>query len=84
MWLVIRKKAAPVPNLSIPEAVRAALCYGWIDSTSRSLDGTRSMVWVSPRRKGSWWSETNKRPATRTSRVTQTAERAARGERAHP
>ncbi|CAN5583626.1 hypothetical protein BH23ACT6_BH23ACT6_26450 [soil metagenome] len=38
IWLVLHKKSAPVPNLTWPEAVRTALCFGWIDSTSGSLD----------------------------------------------
>ncbi|MGB5952467.1 MAG: YdeI/OmpD-associated family protein [Ornithinimicrobium sp.] len=60
IWLVLRKKSAPVPNLTWTEAVRTALCFGWIDSTSGTLDEHRSLVWVSPRRVGSWWSGINK------------------------
>ncbi|MGB3592760.1 MAG: YdeI/OmpD-associated family protein [Ornithinimicrobium sp.] len=61
VWLVLRKKSAPVPNLSWSQAVRVLLCFGWIDSTSRSLDDHRSKLWVCPRKKGSWWSGVNKR-----------------------
>ncbi|MGB3186726.1 MAG: YdeI/OmpD-associated family protein [Ornithinimicrobium sp.] len=60
IWLVLRKKSAPVPNLSWPQAVRTALCFGWIDSTAGTLDEHRSILWVSPRRAGSWWSRINK------------------------
>lgn len=61
VWLVLRKKSAPRPNLSWPQAVRVLLCFGWIDSTSGSLDEHRSKLWVCPRKKGSWWSGINKR-----------------------
>ncbi len=61
VWLVLRKKSAPVPNLTWAEAVRVLLCFGWIDSTSRGMDEHRSQLWVCPRKKGSWWSGINKR-----------------------
>ena len=49
-------------RLAIPyeEAVQAALCFGWIDSTYRSLDEERGMLWYSPRRKGSLWAASSK------------------------
>ncbi len=40
------------------DAVEEALCFGWIDSTVRIIDGV-SMQRFSPRRKGSPWSELN-------------------------
>lgn len=60
VWLVLRKKAAPVPNLSLEDAVEEALCFGWIDSRPRKLDDTRSMLYFAPRRAGSGWSAVNK------------------------
>jgi len=36
------------------------LVCGWIDSTYRSLDEERGMLWYSPRRKGSLWAASNK------------------------
>lgn len=60
VWLVLRKKAAPVPNLSVDDAVEEALCFGWIDSKPRKLDGTRSLLYFSPRKPGSGWSAVNK------------------------
>ncbi|WP_296885254.1 YdeI family protein [uncultured Methanobrevibacter sp.] len=41
------------------DAVYAALCYGWIDSTYGLIDGAR-MQRFSPRKKNSHWSELNK------------------------
>ncbi len=41
------------------DAVEEALCYGWIDSTIRMINGV-SMQRFSPRRKNSNWTELNK------------------------
>jgi uncharacterized protein YdeI (YjbR/CyaY-like superfamily) len=60
VWLVLRKKSAPVPNLSVDDAVEEAMCFGWIDSKPRKLDGTRSLLYISPRKPGSGWSAVNK------------------------
>ena len=48
------------PAIPYEEAVCEALCFGWIDSTYRSLDEERGALWWSPRRKGSLWASTNK------------------------
>ncbi|MFB9992944.1 YdeI family protein [Deinococcus oregonensis] len=60
VWLVLRKKTAPEPNLTWAEAVQEALCYGWIDSVGRKLDETRSRLYFTPRKRGSGWSAVNK------------------------
>lgn len=44
--------------LSYYDAVKAALCFGWIDSTLRNLDGALVQRF-SPRKKNSHWTETN-------------------------
>ena len=41
------------------DAVEEALCFGWVDSTVRVIDGKR-MQRFSPRRKDSNWTELNK------------------------
>lgn len=41
------------------DAVEEALCFGWIDSTIRKIDGV-SMQRFSPRKLGSNWTELNK------------------------
>lgn len=41
------------------DAVEEALCFGWIDSTHREINGKR-MQRFSPRRKNSPWTELNK------------------------
>jgi uncharacterized protein YdeI (YjbR/CyaY-like superfamily) len=59
VWL-IRFKRGHARHLSYEEMIEEALCFGWIDSTMRSLDDERSMLLLSPRRKGSMWSRLNK------------------------
>jgi uncharacterized protein YdeI (YjbR/CyaY-like superfamily) len=60
VWLVQWKARTGKPAISYEEAVQEALCYGWVDSTYRSLDEERGMLWYSPRRKGSLWAASNK------------------------
>jgi uncharacterized protein YdeI (YjbR/CyaY-like superfamily) len=60
IWVVLRKKSAPVPNLSLDDAGQEALCFGWIDSSIRRHDEHRSLLYLSPRRRGSGWSAVNK------------------------
>ena len=60
VWLVSYKLRTGKPAIDYEDAVCEALCFGWIDSTYRSLDEERGMLWWSPRRKGSLWAATNK------------------------
>ncbi len=43
------------------EAVKVALCYGWIDSTVKSLGNGKRRQYFSPRNPKSVWSALNKR-----------------------
>jgi uncharacterized protein YdeI (YjbR/CyaY-like superfamily) len=60
VWLVMTRKAAPVQNLSLDDAVCEALCFGWIDSRPRTLDAERTQLYFAPRKAGSGWSAVNK------------------------
>jgi uncharacterized protein YdeI (YjbR/CyaY-like superfamily) len=60
VWLVQWKSRTGRPAIPYEETVCEALRFGWIDSTYRSLDDERGMLWWSPRRKGSVWARTNK------------------------
>jgi uncharacterized protein YdeI (YjbR/CyaY-like superfamily) len=42
------------------QMIAELLCEGWIDASVRTLDERRSLLWISPRRKGSVWSGPNK------------------------
>jgi uncharacterized protein YdeI (YjbR/CyaY-like superfamily) len=59
VWLVSWKVATGRPRLSYGEAVEEALCFGWIDSVARSLDGERSAQRYSPRKDPRTWSVPN-------------------------
>jgi uncharacterized protein YdeI (YjbR/CyaY-like superfamily) len=58
-WLMIAKKNTGATTLTQPEALDGALCFGWIDSVRRSLDGTYYLQRYSRRRRGSSWSTIN-------------------------
>ncbi|RSK46864.1 YdeI/OmpD-associated family protein [Hymenobacter rigui] len=58
VWLVLYRKGSG--QLTYPEAVEEALCFGWIDSVPRKLDEERRQQYFSPRKKGSVWSALNK------------------------
>jgi len=60
VWLVSWKPRSGKPAIPYEEAITEALRFGWIDSTYRSVDDERGMLWWSPRRKGSVWARTNK------------------------
>jgi uncharacterized protein YdeI (YjbR/CyaY-like superfamily) len=60
LWIVYRKKSSSLDGPVYDDLVEEALCFGWIDSQSRRVDGDRMMQWFSPRRKGGLWSALNK------------------------
>jgi len=60
IWLVYYKKASGKPRVSYNDAVEEALCFGWIDSTAKSLDDERYMQRFTPRKPKSGWSGINK------------------------
>jgi uncharacterized protein YdeI (YjbR/CyaY-like superfamily) len=60
VWLVSYKKTAGKPRVEYAEAAEEALCFGWIDGQAGTLDSERTMLWMSPRKKGSGWSRVNK------------------------
>ncbi len=60
VWLVLPHKNAPVPGPTYDEAVRQALCFGWIDSHHRKHDEHSSRLRFSPRRPRSAWSALNR------------------------
>lgn len=60
VFLVIHKKAKADPALRHPDAVKEALCFGWIDSATRKRDEEGFLLMFSPRRPRSIWSKLNK------------------------
>ena len=60
IWLVTYKKHTGSRYLAYDAIVEEALCFGWIDSLPRKLDGDRTMLLLSPRKPKSVWSKLNK------------------------
>ncbi|WP_460577204.1 YdeI/OmpD-associated family protein [Hymenobacter coalescens] len=60
VWLVYHKKGSGRPSISWAEAVEEALCVGWIDSKTVSLDAQRYKQVFTPRKPRSVWSKINK------------------------
>jgi len=59
VWLVTWKKVAKRPRVDYDAAVEEALCFGWVDSKSRSVDDARTSLFFTPRKPASSWSESN-------------------------
>ena len=57
IWISTTKSS---DGLQYLDAVEEALCFGWIDSTLKRLPDGRLAQRLSPRRKGSHWTELNK------------------------
>lgn len=60
IWLVQYKVKSGKPTLSWSEAVDEALCFGWIDSTRKTLDKDSFIQFFCPRKPKSIWSKINK------------------------
>ncbi|HEY9884558.1 MAG TPA: YdeI/OmpD-associated family protein, partial [Thermosynechococcaceae cyanobacterium] len=60
IWLVYYKVKSGEPSVQYSEAVKEALCFGWIDSKVKSLDEDRYKQIFTPRKPKSVWSKLNK------------------------
>jgi uncharacterized protein YdeI (YjbR/CyaY-like superfamily) len=60
VWLVYYKIKSGKPSVKYSEAVREALCFGWIDSKVQSLDEESYRQIFTPRKPKSVWSKLNK------------------------
>ena len=60
-WVACNRSKTPRPD-SIPyvEIVEECLCFGWIDSTLKKMPDGRLAQRISPRRKGSHWTQLNR------------------------
>lgn len=60
IWMKIAKKGAPESSVQYPEALDAALCFGWIDGQKKSIDEQYWLQKFTPRAKRSIWSKVNR------------------------
>jgi uncharacterized protein YdeI (YjbR/CyaY-like superfamily) len=61
VWIVFYKAHTGVKSIQYEDAVREALCFGWIDSLVKRLDDDRYARKVTPRRPMSKWSDINRK-----------------------
>lgn len=60
IWIVMHKKSSSSFSMTWSNAVDEALCFGWIDSTRKTLDEHRFIQYYSKRKSSSTWSKVNK------------------------
>jgi len=61
VWLVFYKAHTGRKSIPYEDAVREALCFGWIDSLIKRLDDERYALKITPRKPTSKWSDLNRR-----------------------
>jgi uncharacterized protein YdeI (YjbR/CyaY-like superfamily) len=59
VWLKFAKKASGITSINYALALEAALCFGWIDGQSKTIDETYYLQKFTPRRARSLWSRRN-------------------------
>ena len=59
LWMGLYKKHVEIRGLTWAEAVREALCFGWIDSVAQRIDEDAVRQRWTPRKPGSNWSTIN-------------------------
>ena len=60
LWIEFAKKASGRVSVNYKEALEVALCYGWIDGQTASVDETWYRQRFTPRRPRSRWSQINR------------------------
>lgn len=60
VWLVYAKKSSDEQRIQYNDAVEEALCFGWIDSTNKTLDKDHTIQRFTPRQTKSSYSQPNK------------------------
>jgi uncharacterized protein YdeI (YjbR/CyaY-like superfamily) len=64
VWLVYFRVSTKIASVTWSEAVDEALCFGWIDSTKKTIDKERYMQYFTRRKPSSTWSKVNKDKVT--------------------
>lgn len=67
-WVSVQRGKPAGDTFFYLDAVEEALCFGWIDSTQKRIDGVL-MQRFSPRKKSSPWTELNKERVRRLERL---------------
>ena len=59
VWFVFPKKTSNITSITYNDAVEEALCFGWIDSTVKSLDKENKIQRFTPRKAKTSYSQPN-------------------------
>ena len=59
-WLVTWRPRSGRAGLDYEAAIEEALCFGWVDSTSGTVDAERGKLYFAPRKARSVWAASNK------------------------
>lgn len=59
-WLLRGRTGFADRHVAYEDAIRHALCFGWIDGPVRPFDEETTGLWFSPRRPSGGWAATNK------------------------
>jgi uncharacterized protein YdeI (YjbR/CyaY-like superfamily) len=62
-WMKLSKDGSARRTITKQAAIEAALCHGWIDGQLGSFDDQYFLVRMTPRRRGSRWSQKNRSTA---------------------
>ncbi|MFK8102979.1 MAG: YdeI family protein [Saprospiraceae bacterium] len=65
VWLIYFRVSTKISSISWSEAVDEALCFGWIDSTKKTIDEERYRQYFTRRKPSSTWSKVNKEKVTK-------------------
>lgn len=68
IWIRFYKKGSEVKSVNYAQALDEALCWGWIDGQSKSLDEISWIQKFTPRRPRSLWSKRNREHIARLTR----------------
>lgn len=60
VWLIQYKQKSAKPSIPWSDSVDEALCFGWIDSTRKTIDEERFVQFFCKRKPNSNWSKINK------------------------
>jgi uncharacterized protein YdeI (YjbR/CyaY-like superfamily) len=61
IWFIYYKPGSGKPCVAYDDAVEEALCFGWIDSHTKTIDDQHYVQLFTPRKPKSQWSKINKR-----------------------
>lgn len=69
-WVIVKRgRPADDGTFWYIDSVEEAMCFGWIDSTTKKTDNGVTAQRLAPQRKGSLWSELNKERCRRMERL---------------